>query len=162
MGSYCVGYQPLNSPTTPFSTSRKVLQRYDLFPNQPNFFLDFFCSKSMAFASQKYGTYGSKPWELRPLNHIVLMPKPACLCSAYASQTTRPRDYETDSAILVVLLSWQSLHNSVIPLIRNSKIPWCYRCKTGGEVQKHRIFYPKRSDLFVQNIRSFYAKGKGK
>ena len=33
--------------------------------------------------------------------------------------------------------------------------------KTGGEVQKHRIFCPKTSDLLPQNIRSFYAKGKG-
>ena len=63
MGSYYIGLQSLNHPTTPFSTSWKVLQSYNLFPNQPNFFLDFFCSKSMAFASQKYGTYGSKPWE---------------------------------------------------------------------------------------------------
>ena len=43
--------------------------------------------------------------------------------SYYASQTTRPRDYKPAYAILVVLLSWQSLHDSVIPLIRNSKIP---------------------------------------
>ena len=39
----------------------------------------------------------------------------------YASQTTRPRDYKPASAILVVLLSWQSKATaSMIPLIRNS------------------------------------------
>ena len=72
MVSYHVGHQPLNSPTTPFSTSRKVLQSYNLFPNQPNFFLDFFVQKvwhlqvkSMALTGQNHGSFGSKVWELR-------------------------------------------------------------------------------------------------
>ena len=32
----------------------------------------------------------------------------------------------------------------------------------GSFTLKHRIFYLKTSDLLPKNIRSFYAKGKGK
>ena len=52
MVSYHIGLQALNSPTTPFSTSGKVLQNYNLFPNQPNFF--------SIFLFKKYGIYESK------------------------------------------------------------------------------------------------------
>ena len=81
------------------------------------------------------------------------------LCFAVERQRTKGNELRTGKA-------------PVIPLIRSSVIPNFLDVilkfldvifiKTGGEVQKHRIFYPKRSDLFVQNIRSFYAKGKGK
>ena len=51
MGSYSAEHQLLNRPATPFSTSRKVLQSYDLFPKQPIFLI---------FLLEKYGIYKSK------------------------------------------------------------------------------------------------------
>ena len=66
--SYRAGYQPLNHPATPFSTSRKVLQRYDLFLKPPNFSRKKsggLALKSVRFRGRKCAVYGSKPWELR-------------------------------------------------------------------------------------------------
>ena len=62
MVSYRAGYQPLNHPATPFSTSRKVLQRYDLFLKPPNFSRKKsggLALKSVRFTGQNHGSYAS-------------------------------------------------------------------------------------------------------
>ena len=76
----------------------------------------------------------------------------------------------TDRASRLTAHSSQlTAHSSLYPFVRrsrsiataseitwcNAEIPWCYRCKTGGEVQKHRIFYLKTSDLLPQKVSLF-------
>ena len=69
--SYRARYQPLNHPATPFSTSRKVLQRYDLFLKPPNFSRKKsggLALKSVRFRGRKCAVYGSKPWDFYIVN----------------------------------------------------------------------------------------------
>ena len=72
--SYRAGYQPLNHPATPFSTSRKVFKGTIFFSNH-QIFLEKnggLTLKSMRFRGRKCAVYGSKPWVFYIVNCMAV------------------------------------------------------------------------------------------
>ena len=91
---------------------------------------------------------------LRKDSYVICWFRLLLLCQLFFSSKQWQLKF---SWIKFILLDVTLIFLDVIVVKREGK----YK-KFRSFVPKHRIFYPKRSDLLPQNIRSFYAKGKGK